>query len=187
MKPTIWCTSVYVKGGEIPSGANYYETVLGRGRFDGTALQDIEDVFVADAWSTAPGGHGARILFAPDGTIFMTQPHRRQAAHRGRGGPVRGVRESPTRVKAVPRGGRPRLVRVAERTLAGPRQEVRYAHARDVAARHRPRGRQANRATLCPARPAPVVETALEESEMGPARTRRYGPTVSPFQFSGKG
>ena len=63
---------------EIPSGANYYATVLGRGRFDGTALQDIEDVFVADAWSTAPGGHGARILFAPDGTIFMTQPHRRE-------------------------------------------------------------------------------------------------------------
>ena len=70
---------VYVKGGEIPAGADYYATtVLGRGRFDGDALTDVEDVFVADAWSTAPGGHGARILFAPDGTIFMTQPHRRE-------------------------------------------------------------------------------------------------------------
>ena len=66
---------VYVKGGKIPAGADYYATtVLGRGRFDGTALRDVEDVFVAEAWSTAPGGHGARILFAPDGTIFMTQP-----------------------------------------------------------------------------------------------------------------
>ena len=41
---------VYVKGGEIPAGADYYATtVLGRGRFDGDALTDVEDVFVADA------------------------------------------------------------------------------------------------------------------------------------------
>ena len=71
----------------------------------------------------------------------------------------------PTRVQEVPRGGRPRLVRMAERTLAGPRQEVRYAHARDVAARHRPRGRQANRATLCPV-PVPVVEAGVGEVEV---------------------
>ncbi len=70
---------VYAKPGPIPAGASYNATTaLGRGRFDGAALTDVEDVFVADAWSTAPGGHGARILFAPDGTLFMTQPHRRE-------------------------------------------------------------------------------------------------------------
>ena len=68
---------VYSKPGEIPAGADYYaSTALGRGRFDGTALQDVEDVFVADAWSTNPCGQGSRIVFAPDGTMFMTQPHR---------------------------------------------------------------------------------------------------------------
>jgi glucose/arabinose dehydrogenase len=74
-----WVYFAYVKGGPKPAGADYYATTaLGRGRFDGTALRDVEDVFVANAWSTAPGGHGARILFAPDGTLFMTQPHRRE-------------------------------------------------------------------------------------------------------------
>jgi glucose/arabinose dehydrogenase len=75
-----WVYFAYVKPGDPrPSGAQYYATTaLGRGRFDGTALTDVEDVFVPDAWSTAPGGHGARILFAPDGTLFMTQPHRRE-------------------------------------------------------------------------------------------------------------
>lgn len=75
-----WVYFVYAKPGEAPAGADYYATTaLGRGRLTGGGrLEDVEDVFVADAWSTAPGGHGARILFAPDGTLFMTQPHRRE-------------------------------------------------------------------------------------------------------------
>ena len=70
----------YVKGGEPPPGADYYATtVLGRGRLneEATALSDVEDVFVANAWDTAPGGHGSRLLFAPDGTIFFSSPFRR--------------------------------------------------------------------------------------------------------------
>jgi glucose/arabinose dehydrogenase len=70
---------VYAKGGPPPAGADYYATTaVGRGRLTGSALTDVVDVFVGDAWSTAPGGHGARILFAPDGTFFLTQPHRRE-------------------------------------------------------------------------------------------------------------
>ncbi len=54
---------VYSKPGEIPAGAGYYATTaLGRGRFDGAALQDVEDVFVADAWSTNPCGQAARYI-----------------------------------------------------------------------------------------------------------------------------
>jgi glucose/arabinose dehydrogenase len=76
-----WVYFAYVKGGKPPAGAEYYATTaLGRGRFDGTTLRDVEDVLVPNAWSTAPGGHGSRIVFAPDGTIFMTQPHRRELA-----------------------------------------------------------------------------------------------------------
>ena len=74
-----WVYFAYAKPGPVPDGANYFATTaLGRGRFDGRTLSDVEDVLVADAWSTAPGGHGSRILFAPDGTLFMTQPHRRE-------------------------------------------------------------------------------------------------------------
>jgi aldose sugar dehydrogenase len=76
-----WLYFVYAKPGTIPAGAQYHATTaLGRGRLaeDGNRLLDVQDVLVPEAWSTAPGGHGARILFAPDGTLFMTQPHRRQ-------------------------------------------------------------------------------------------------------------
>ena len=71
---------VYAKPGEsADTAAEYYATTaVARGRFNGTELTDVHDVFVADAWSTAPGGHGTRILFAPDGTFFVGQPHRRE-------------------------------------------------------------------------------------------------------------
>lgn len=71
----------YVKNAEPPPGSRYYATtVLARGRLNAaeTALEDIEDLFVADAWSTNAGGHGSRLLFAPDGTLFMSSPFRRE-------------------------------------------------------------------------------------------------------------
>jgi glucose/arabinose dehydrogenase len=73
----------YVKNATPPAGSDYYATtVLGRGRLNAaeTALENVEDVFVADAWGTAPGGHGSRLRFAPDGTLFMSSPFRRDMA-----------------------------------------------------------------------------------------------------------
>lgn len=70
----------YVKSGTPPQGAEYYATtVLGRGRLNTaeTALENVEDLFIAQAWSVNAGGHGARLLFAPDGTLFMSSPFRR--------------------------------------------------------------------------------------------------------------
>ena len=70
----------YVKEGPAPAGATYNSTtVMGRGRLNEaeTALTDAEDVYVAEAWATAPGGHGSRLRFAPDGTLFMSSPFRR--------------------------------------------------------------------------------------------------------------
>jgi len=70
----------YVKNAEPPAGQTYYATtVMGRGRLNEveTALEEVVDVFVADAWSSNPGGHGARLRFAPDGTVFMSSPFRR--------------------------------------------------------------------------------------------------------------
>ena len=51
---------------------------LARGRFDGKALVDVRDIFVADAWEagggpTGGGGtFGGRILFGPDGLLYLT-------------------------------------------------------------------------------------------------------------------
>ena len=44
---------------------------LGRGRWTGERLVDIEDVFVADSFGRRRGG-ASRLLFAADGTLFMT-------------------------------------------------------------------------------------------------------------------
>ena len=51
---------------------------LARGRFDGKRLTDVRDIFVADAWEagggpTGGGGtFGGRILFGPDGLLYLT-------------------------------------------------------------------------------------------------------------------
>ena len=44
---------------------------LARGRFDGSALRDVRDIFVADPFTGVPYA-GSRIRFAPDGTLYMT-------------------------------------------------------------------------------------------------------------------
>ena len=51
---------------------------LARGRFDGQALTDVRDIFVAEAWeagggATGGGGtFGGRILFGRDGLLYLT-------------------------------------------------------------------------------------------------------------------
>ena len=46
-------------------------SVLARGRFDGDhTLTDVEDIFVSNAWTS--GFSVARLIFAPDGKIFMS-------------------------------------------------------------------------------------------------------------------
>ena len=44
-------------------------TTLARGKLDGAALTNVQDLFSTE-WGTVLGG--SRIVFAPDGTIFMT-------------------------------------------------------------------------------------------------------------------
>lgn len=41
-----------------------------RGRLEGMALKDVEDVFVAESWGGSTAG--SRIVFAPDGLMFVT-------------------------------------------------------------------------------------------------------------------
>lgn len=58
----------YSKPGENGLGA----TVLGRGRLEGNALTDVRDVFIAQPYWNGTGGQASRIVFAPDGKLFMT-------------------------------------------------------------------------------------------------------------------
>ena len=47
-------------------------TALARGTFDGKALTDVKDLFVADAWAKQALHFGSKLAFAADGTLFMT-------------------------------------------------------------------------------------------------------------------
>jgi glucose/arabinose dehydrogenase len=44
---------------------------VARGTFDGKRLNDVEEIFVADAWETG-GNMGGKILFGPDETLYVT-------------------------------------------------------------------------------------------------------------------
>jgi glucose/arabinose dehydrogenase len=56
----------YPKGGERGT-----TLAVARGRFDGRKLDDVKDIFVADAWETG-GNMGGKILFGPDETLYVT-------------------------------------------------------------------------------------------------------------------
>jgi glucose/arabinose dehydrogenase len=57
----------YAKGGE----GGMTTLAVARGRFDGRQLQDVADIFVADAWETG-GNMAGKILFGPDETLYVT-------------------------------------------------------------------------------------------------------------------
>ena len=54
-----------------------FSTALARGRFDGKALVDVKEIFVAEPFSDNSGGDASRLAFAPDGTLFMSSSHHR--------------------------------------------------------------------------------------------------------------
>ena len=59
---------VYVKGRE--DGAS--TTAIARGRFDGQALQDVRDIFVANGWVNRDADTGARLAFDRAGFLYVT-------------------------------------------------------------------------------------------------------------------
>ena len=64
-------------GGRGGGPASVYSTGLARGRFDGKALVDVKEIFVAEPYVALAGGDASRLLFAPDGTLFMSSSHHR--------------------------------------------------------------------------------------------------------------
>jgi glucose/arabinose dehydrogenase len=75
---TVYLT--YSKAGERGN-----TTALSRGRLNlsGMAIEGLQDIFVADAWSERSGVHfGSKIAFGPDGKLYMT------VGERGEGEPA---------------------------------------------------------------------------------------------------
>lgn len=47
-------------------------TAVARAHFDGSTLTKLEDIFVAQAWSSGGAHFGGRLAFHPDGHLFLT-------------------------------------------------------------------------------------------------------------------
>jgi glucose/arabinose dehydrogenase len=45
---------------------------VARGRFDGSRLVDVREIFVADAWETARNATAGRMIFGPDRMLYVT-------------------------------------------------------------------------------------------------------------------
>jgi glucose/arabinose dehydrogenase len=60
---------VYVS--HLKFGERGNTVAISRGRFNGTTLQDVKEIFVADAWESS-GNTAARIFFGPGGMLFLT-------------------------------------------------------------------------------------------------------------------
>jgi len=112
------------RGGGTPM---VYSTALARGRFDGKALVDVKEIFVAEPWMALSGGDASRLLFAPDGTLFMSSSH-----HRDEKGPQDPMNDAGKILRlnddgTIPRdnpfvgkaGYRPEIYSIGHRTVLG--------------------------------------------------------------------
>lgn len=57
------------------SGEKGNTMVLARAAFNGSQLNDLKEIFVADAWAMNDGNAGSRIVFGKDGFIYMAVSH----------------------------------------------------------------------------------------------------------------
>jgi glucose/arabinose dehydrogenase len=64
----------YAKGGE----GNLATTALSRGRLEGKTLKDVEEIFVAENWSTSPTNFGGRMVFGRDGMLYLAVGERQE-------------------------------------------------------------------------------------------------------------
>ena len=57
---------------------NLSSTALARARFDGTALSDVKEIFVANTWSKSNTNYGGRIAFDREGLLYLTVGERQE-------------------------------------------------------------------------------------------------------------
>jgi aldose sugar dehydrogenase len=65
----------YAKGHEDGTRST---TALARAVFDGSKLNDVHDIFVAQSWSASPTNFGGRMAFGADGMLYMTIGERQE-------------------------------------------------------------------------------------------------------------
>jgi glucose/arabinose dehydrogenase len=72
----------YAKSGPAgsagPKDNNLSTTALARGRFDGAALTDVKEIFVANTWSKSNTNYGGRIAFDRAGLLYLTIGERQE-------------------------------------------------------------------------------------------------------------
>ena len=68
----------WIKEGINPDDPDglWLTTAVARGRWNGSQVVDLEEVFEADAWAAHPGGASTRGMFLPDGTFIFGVSHR---------------------------------------------------------------------------------------------------------------
>jgi glucose/arabinose dehydrogenase len=57
---------------------NLTTTALARARFDGKALHDVKEIFVANNWSKSTTNYGGRVAFDRNGFLFLTVGERQE-------------------------------------------------------------------------------------------------------------
>jgi glucose/arabinose dehydrogenase len=62
------------KGGE----GNLSTTAITRARLEGKKLEDAEEIFVAENWSTSPTNFGGRMVFGGDGMLYVAVGERQE-------------------------------------------------------------------------------------------------------------
>jgi aldose sugar dehydrogenase len=53
-------------------------TAVARAHFDGKALSDVQDIFVAQSWSASPTNFGGRMAFGADGMLYIAIGERQE-------------------------------------------------------------------------------------------------------------
>lgn len=67
-------------------------TAVIRGRFENNELEDVEEIFEAQVWSSGQGHYGSRLAFDDDGYLFITVGDRQENP----GGGIEAQREHPS-------------------------------------------------------------------------------------------
>jgi aldose sugar dehydrogenase len=63
---------VYLSYSKPNAEGNQGTTAVARARFDGERLHDLEDIFVAEAWSASGSHYAGKLAFDADGHLFVT-------------------------------------------------------------------------------------------------------------------
>ena len=74
---------VYLSFSKPNADGSQGTTAVVRGEFDGTRLNNVEEIFEAKAWSESGGHYGSRMVFDRDGYLFITVGDRQAPAEGG--------------------------------------------------------------------------------------------------------